>query len=76
MIRITDSEQKAILKKYPDSWIVSTRHHAFLAGYDTSYAMNYLRTLRGEDQQQKPKPARKDGRPSRRERYNQQPRRG
>lgn len=66
MIRITASEQKAILKKYPDAWIKATRNHAYLAGYETSYAMNYLRELRGEDQRQKPKPARKDGKKPRR----------
>lgn len=72
MVRISDSERKAILKKYPDAWIVGTKHHTMLSGYETSYAMNYLRALRGEDQQI-PKPSRKDDRSSRRERYNQQP---
>lgn len=73
MVRISDSERKAILKKYPDAWIVGTKHHTMLSGYETSYAMNYLRALRGEDQQQKPQSTRKDDRSSRRERYNRQP---
>lgn len=74
MIRITDSERKAILKKYPDAWLKSTKHHVYLTGYETSYAINYLKELRRGKPQQRPKPARKDGRPSRLERYNRQPR--
>ena len=73
MERLSDSEQKAILKRYPDAWIKATKNHAYLAGYESSYAMNYLRALRGEDQQQKPQSTRKDDRSSRRERYNRQP---
>ena len=67
MVRITDSERKAILKKYPDAWLVGTKYHTMLSGYETSYAMNYLRELRGEKTKQKTKPDRKDG---------SQPRRG
>ena len=66
MIIISDAERKAILKKYPNAWIVRTRHHAMLSGYDTSYAMNYLRELRGEKPIQKTKSNRKDGRQPRR----------
>lgn len=62
MIKISDSERKAILKKYPDAWIVSTKHHAMLTGYADSRAMVYLRSLRGEDKKQRPRPARMDGR--------------
>lgn len=61
MERITNSERKAILKKYPDAWLKSTKHHAYLTGYEDSYIFNFLRSLRAGDQQ-KPKPTRKDGR--------------
>ncbi len=47
MVRITKSERKAILTRYPDAWIFCTRHHAFLAGYDTAPPSRYLDKLRG-----------------------------
>ena len=75
MVRITDSDRKAILKKYPDAWIISTKHHAFLTGYEDSFAFRLLLHLRGEDQQ-KPTPARKDGRQPRNEQFNRKPRQG
>ena len=62
MVRITDSERKAILKRYPDAWLKGTKHHTYLAGYESSYAMTYLQRLREREQRQKSKPARKDGR--------------
>ena len=46
MILITDSERKALLERYPKALIVSTKHHAFLAGYDTAPHAQYLQRLR------------------------------
>lgn len=72
MVRITDSERKAILKRYPDAWLKGTKHHTYLAGRGDSLAYQLLRELRRGKPQQKPKPARKDGRQPR----NRQPDRG
>ena len=66
MERLSDSEQKAILKRYPDAWIKATKNHAYLAGYETSFAFQLLRELRNGKPRQKPKPARKDSRQPRR----------
>lgn len=62
MERLSDSEQKAILKRYPDAWIKATKNHAYLAGYETSFAFRFLRELRGENRRQKPIPKRKQRR--------------
>lgn len=72
MIRISDSERKAILARYPDAWITATKHHSMLSGYADSRAMVYLRSLRGEDKKQRPRPARMDGNQP----QNRHPRRG
>lgn len=72
MERITDSERKAILKKYPDAWLKGTKHHVYLSGYEDSYIFDFLRSIRAEGQRLKPRPARKDGRQSK----NRQSRRG
>ena len=53
MVRISESERKTILARYPDAWTVGTKHHTYLTGYETSYAMNYLRELRGRKPKQK-----------------------
>jgi hypothetical protein len=66
MIRISESERKAILKKYPDAWLKSTKHHTYLTGYESSFTVNYLKELRRGKPQQKPKPAHKGSRKPRR----------
>lgn len=60
MERITDSERKAILKKFPEAWIMGTKHHSYLEGYEDSYIFGFLRSIRGERKKHKPKPARKE----------------
>lgn len=74
MIRITDSERKAILKKYPDAWLTGTKHHTMLSGHEDTFTFRLVRSLRGEEQ--KPRPAQRDGRQQRSEQHNRKPRRG
>lgn len=47
MIRITKAETEALLKLYPNSKVIITRHHCYLGGYETDKPYVYLMEQRG-----------------------------